>query len=438
MKWNDHLMLYWSTLWRLREISQNQWLRAERLEVLQNERLRRMTRHAYEKVPFYRQLFEGAGIRPEDISTCEDLKKIPVTSREAIKGSPAHDLVDSSAELSRCIPRLTSGSTGIPLTIYKNYDCLITVYCLHVRALKQARFRLRDKILVIGPTYYPVNLLPQKMGVGRVKIVSPVAEMEELVSVMNSYKPDVLHCYPSVYKSLIAFLRSKRIMIHRPKIIISSAEFLDDRTCGDIEEVFGSRPFQWYGSMEIGRIGSECFCHNGIHLNADVIVPEFIPVNVGDGLTAYRMVLTSLYSFTMPFIRYDQGDLVEIIREPCSCGMQFPRIRILDSRKSDVIYLPDGKLVSALRLTGVFLSLPGVYQFKIIQESRYKLVAKVIKTEQYSEEAAKAKLQEIDSILPGVRTEIEIVRSLEREPSGKIVQFESNVHKKAEGSGLNI
>lgn len=182
-----------------------------------------------------------------------------------------------------------------------------------------------------------------------------------------------------------------------------------------------------YGSFEMGLIGSNCKYRDGIHLNEDMLIPEFIPAETVNKTTCYKIVLTSLTNFMMPFIRYEQDDLVQPLYEKCRCGRSFIRIKILDSRASDVIQLPDGSTVSALRFTGVIHALPGIHQFKIIQEAIDRLVIKVIKTERYSEEAAKAVLRRIDSLLPGMQTVLETVHEIERDPSGKLRQFQSKL-----------
>jgi phenylacetate-CoA ligase len=411
----------------MRSILKGQWLDSGKLERLQMRRLQEIIHHAYQKVPYYRNLFHQSHLKPGDIKTKKDLQKIPITSKTDLRLLPVSEITDSSSDLSRSRVSTTSGSTGIPFTIYKNYPTYITASCLDFRGLHFAGYRFTDRLVAIGPSYYPTNLFFQKIGIGRTVILSPFTEPAEIVRIINSCKPDVLHCYPSVFKSITAYIRDKDVAIHAPRVLISSAEYLDSQLSDEIMECFGSRPVQLYGSWEIGRIGNECINRDGIHLNTDLIIPEFIPVDTVNDEPVYRIILTSLYSLTMPFIRYDQGDLVQIMREPCSCGRVFPKVRIFASRACDVIRLPNGNMVSALYVTSRILPLPGIEQFKIIQESIDRLVVKIVERENYSEEITRKAFREIDSLLPGIRTDVEIVRHIEREPSGKFRQFQSHL-----------
>jgi len=233
--------------------------------------------------------------------------------------------------------------------------------------------------------------------------------------------------YPSVLKTIIPHIKRTNLEIFRPRIILSSGEFLDNQTRKDTTDIFGTTPFRVYGTEENGRVGAECKCRDGIHIYTDFIVPEFIPVNKDDGSSPKRLILTNLHSFAMPFIRYDQEDFVHVNNEPCDCGMKFPRIRILESRPSDVIHLPNREVFSVLSLTGYILRLPGIFQFQIVQETIDQLLIRIVKAEHYSEAKTVKAVKTIGSLLPSVNVSLEIVQEIERDASGKFKQFKSRL-----------
>jgi phenylacetate-CoA ligase len=418
---------YLRILSELKGIIKNGQLDAAQLENIRNGRVCRLVKHAYEKVPYYRKLFDKADVKPEEILTAKDLERVPVTTKDHIRGLPVHEITSSGVDLNRCQVKKTSGSTGVPLTLFRDDQAVLTFYCLNVRALIFAGARFTDRILAIGPTFYPEKIVLQRLGIGKVKTVSPFEDPAEIVRHINLYRPDILHCYPSVFKSIIAFLIGKNEEIYRPRILISSAESLDSQTRERIIKYLGSKPFQFYGSVEIGRIGSECFYRDGIHIYTDFVIPEFIPAGIQSGSPVYRIILTNLNNLAAPIIRYEQGDLVQMVDEPCPCGRKFLKITILDSRGSDVILLPGGNTVSALYLTSIILKLPGIAQFKIVQETIDRIVIKVITKEGYSEGGAGEACRAMDSALPGARTSFEIVPHIERDPSGKLRQFQSEI-----------
>jgi phenylacetate-CoA ligase len=101
-----------------REVLRARSFTRDELESFRVRKLRAVVRHAYENVPYYRSLFDSAGLSPGDIRGVEDLKKIPVTTKEALRGAGLERTTSVGADLSTCIKRPTSGSTGKPFTAY--------------------------------------------------------------------------------------------------------------------------------------------------------------------------------------------------------------------------------------------------------------------------------------------------------------------------------
>lgn len=105
---------YWIILQR------SQWLAEEQLRKMQAKRLRSIVKHANEQVPFYRQRYCDAGVDPEDIVDVKSVSKLPIIKKEEFKASPLQERTAFDADINSCIPRSTSGSTGIPLTILED------------------------------------------------------------------------------------------------------------------------------------------------------------------------------------------------------------------------------------------------------------------------------------------------------------------------------
>jgi len=276
--------------------------------------------------------------------------------------------------------------------------------------------------MVIGPGWYPEDLLVQRLGIGRVRSVSPLQEPVALADAIEAERPDVLHAYGSVLRCLVKHARDTGRALHRPRVVVSSADYLDEATRRGCLEVMGVAPVQMYGAVETGRIGNECRLRDGLHLFTDFVVPELIPVE-GD-LAARRVVLTELTNFTMPFIRYDQGDLAEAVDGACGCGLASPRIWLLFARASDVVLLPSGAMVSALRLGKPLCDEPGVDAFKIVQESASRLVVRVVKRDGCDDAGIRTAVAGIGTLLPGLRVDLELVESIAPNPSGKITRFQ--------------
>jgi phenylacetate-CoA ligase len=384
-----------------------------------------MVAHAYANVPYYRRLLDDTGVRPEEIRTEEDLTRLPITEKKDLRQLPVGDVVARGTEIARCLRPRSSGTSGVPLAVYRDVAGACIFYALTARALKMAGARIADTLMVIGPGYYPQGLLLQRLGVGRVTNLSPLQHPATLLDAIDAARPEILHAYASVLKSLLGYLRTAKRVPHRPRVIISSADYLDEGTRLECREVLGVAPVQMYGAVETGRVGCECSLRDGLHLFTDFVVPELLPLD-GEGTPrVHRVVLTDLTNRVMPFIRYDQGDLAEVVEGPCECRSVFPRIRLLYARSSDVVRLLDGDTMSALRLGGPLWDVPGLDVFKIVQDPSLRLVVKAVMKEGSDNAALRAAVAGVAALVPALQVDLELVDAIPANPSGKFTHFQS-------------
>jgi phenylacetate-CoA ligase len=397
-----------------------------RVEDLQRRRLRALVEHAFARVPLYRDRFARSGIRPGDLREAGDLARLPILTKSELRQRPLSDRIAQGTDLTRCIGRRTSGTSGEPLLVYRDRRSVILFHALTARALFMAGARPTDKLLAIGPMYYPRNLPLQRLGLGRVKTVPPPQLPELLARAITEWQPDVLHAYGSVLKSLIAWRRSGGSIPHRPRVVVSSADLLDATTRRAVTAEIATEPVEMYGSVEAGRIGGECLSRQGIHVFTDWLVPEFVEAGADEEGPLYRVIVTDLSNFAMPLIRYDQGDLVRLYPEPCACGMHQPRIRLVGARGRDVVRLPGGDVVSALLLTTPWVYMAGVDAFQIVQVLPDRVTVRLLQDRaKRRDERIEAALRKTEARLPGVRVHVEFVDRIDPDASGKVVQFRS-------------
>lgn len=100
-----------------RFLMKSQWWPKEKLEEFQNQRLRKIIEHAYDNVPYYRKIFDVRGLRPKDIQCKEDLRKLPILTKEDLRKN-FNELMAKDFEKFKPILSHTSGSTGIPMKYY--------------------------------------------------------------------------------------------------------------------------------------------------------------------------------------------------------------------------------------------------------------------------------------------------------------------------------
>lgn len=116
----------------------------EELETYRDARLRSLLVHAYERVPYYRKLFDRHRLHPRHIRGAVDLELIPITTKQDLRGLPAHEILASGMNLARLLSVRTSGSTGEPFTIRRTWLEDKRQYLLRLRALRSLGMRIGD------------------------------------------------------------------------------------------------------------------------------------------------------------------------------------------------------------------------------------------------------------------------------------------------------
>jgi phenylacetate-CoA ligase len=365
-------------LWTLRTLLRNRWLSADELNALQERKLAAVIHHAYEKVPYYRALFKSVGLVPHDIRTVEDLRHVPITTKAQVNAAGVLGVTAQGTDLGACVVAKTSGSTGAPLTTYRTRREVQLRYLFDFRALLWAGFRPRDRFLSLGPVWSPQVRLHQQLGLYRTFAISRLLPIHEQVRRVKSIQPDVFWVYPTLLRALLHRLDGRLSAVARPRVLITGAEVFDDVLKDRVRADLDVEMFNSYGAIEVGRIAHECRAHMGLHVNSDNVVFECLnggsPAGPGEHGIA---IVTSLTRFTMPFIRYQLEDRCMPLAHACTCGSGFPLIGPPQGRQWDMIRLPSGTLVSPLVLNVFLRGLDGIDQFRVVQESRDRLVVQL-------------------------------------------------------------
>ncbi len=414
--------MFITSLINLYNLRRQQWLQTEQLEEIQQKKLRRMIRHAYENVIYYRRLFDSAGVKPEDIKTAEDLQKIPITTKEQLQKLEQKEIIAKGINPNRCKKLRTSGSTGIPLSIFFTAKDTEFYNIMQVRASIECGQRLWDRFVYIKavlptrPKYWFENL-----GIWNKQVISHRDMFEKQIEDLRQLRPHVIKGLTPKLFVLARFMKEKGIDDIRPRLIIVGGTTLDFKSREMIESAFGTELFDYYGCFELGLIAWECSEHNGYHINCDSLVLELIkdgrvvpPGEMG------KIVCTSLHSFAMPFIRYDIGDVGILSDEKCPCGRGLPLLKSIEGRTDDLFVLPGGKLYTASALAENMGVIPGISQFRIIQESLRCVTVQIAPDKNFSEETIKQiKGQLLKLIGTNFDIKVEVVDTIPPDPSGK-------------------
>lgn len=417
----------------------DQWLSQDKLLEIQNQKLRRLINHAYREVPYYRELFDSAGIKPEDIKNIRDLELIPITRKSKFQELPLDMKISKGTDLQYCMRAKTSGSSGRPLEFILSSEDWMSVLSTLPRFLVGNGRRLRDKVLfIVSPSSFLENPIRYKkgwyeyLGIMRREYISILEDVYSQIETIKRIKPDILNSYPSNLKILAETIIREKIHDIKPlKILYSSAEILSRETRELINSAFKVQMLDFYSAWESGPIAWECHKHEGYHVNIDRLVLEVVRDGkaVPAGVTG-EVIITNLNFYTMPFIRYAMEDLAVMSEKACSCGRELPLLEKIEGRTGDFCLLPDGKIVTPVAFIDILKYVPSLGQFRIIQEENNKFIVQIVK-----KQATFPDKEIIIKTEKGMREvvgndaviNIQIVREIAKDPSGKLRAVISNV-----------
>jgi len=289
-----------------------QRLTPKALHDLQHMKLKHLIQTAWNHVPFYQRHFEKAGIRPADIRDLSDLKNIPIVTRNEVQRAGLNQMLGGNIKKNRCIYMTTSGSSGKPLELYFNRPDFTKLNVNWIRPLLANGVKPWNRRMEITG---PHNIQKRKrsyqnLGLFRNQSISIFKGPADWADFMRLVRPDILYGYSSSLKLFARHLLNSGNDDHKPEFVFGVSDQVDPDGRRWVREAFGKDLIDLYGAAETGCIAWECpICH-AYHINADSVIVEIIK----DGRTAEpgeigRVVVTNLHSHSMPFIRYDLGDI---------------------------------------------------------------------------------------------------------------------------------
>lgn len=361
----------------LNYILKNQWLSPNKIKDIQNKRLRRLIKHAYYNVPYYNKLFSKNNLLPADIKTSDDLQKIPITTKDEIQKLSLDQIISKKVRIKNCKKEYTSGSTGKCLTIYLSKKDELLRNLMDFRSLLAMGCKIFDKVALIR-TYrtYVSKKFEEKITYIFKRTISAYLPLKDQIYYLNEFKPNIIWGFPNCLKLITKFISDNKIIHLNPKVIFSSGEMLDDNTRHYLEKIFNVKVYDLYTSAELSITAWECERHNGYHINSDSIILEITKdgkrLKYGD---EGEIVCTNLINYTMPLIRYNLEDIGVLSEKLCECGRCFPILKEIKGRCDDMIILRDRTILHNHILSVYIYNIPGLFQYKLIQEDfeKFKL-----------------------------------------------------------------
>ncbi|MEF9841590.1 MAG: phenylacetate--CoA ligase [Raoultibacter sp.] len=339
------------------------------LRTLQTERLKKLVSYVYDRIPHYKEAFDAAGVKPEDIQSLDDLHKLPFTKKQDLRDAyPFNMFAVSRDEVVRV--HCSSGTTGTATVVgYTENDLKNWGDCFG-RFIVAAGGSQKSVVQVS----YGYGLFTGGLGahrgveaVGAVALPMSSGNTKRQVQLMHDFGTDILCCTPS-YALLIADTAIEEGYNPAKDFQISAgilgAEPYSEGMRAEIQDKLGITVHDIYGLSEVmgPGVACECECQNGLHVCEDQFIVEIVDPDtllaVPDGQWG-EVVFTTLVKECSPLIRYRTRDISRILTGVCDCGRTFRRIDRIAGRTDDMMIIR-GVNVFPSQIEEVIMTFPEI------------------------------------------------------------------------------
>jgi len=405
---------------KLEFLIKSQYFTEHEIGAYQESRLKAVIKHAYENVPYYRNLFDSLKIKPEDIKSKKDLKKLPFLTKKLV--NEHYDELLARDYLGKSKPKSTSGSSGEPTVFYQTKEDFSWIWASHFRAWSWFGCRIGDK-------YVKISVNEDRHRIDK-KIQDALFrclyihiknmnnhQIDEHITKIIRYGPAVIYGYSSSINAIAERMIEKNVYCNC-KGVITTGDALLPSFRKNIECRFLCKVYDEYGCGGEGLyIAAQCE-EGSYHISDELMIVE---VESGE------VIVTSFNNYAMPLIRYKPGDLA--VPGQCKCGRTLSVFKKINGRSHDVVKTIRGDILNSPFFETVFESISGVSQFQIIQKDMKGIMILIKKGGKYSKATAEKKIRQNITDAAGKPFDIDIVyvENILSEKNGKVKSIKSSV-----------
>ncbi len=318
------------------------------IEKLQLERLQKTVRHCMNS-PFYKKRFEDNNLKPEDIKTLDDLRKIPFTTKQDLRDTYPFGIASVPLEKATRL-HSSSGTTGNPTVILHTQKDLdewanAVARCLHMVGLRPSDVFQNSSGYGMFTGGLGFQYGAEKLGM--LTVPAAAGNTKRQIKFMTDFGTTAVHAIPSYAARIYEVMEEMGIDPRRDtklKTLVIGAEPHSEEQRRRIEQMLGVKAYNSFGMSEMcgPGVAFECTEQNGLHIWEDYYIVEIVdpetlePVPVGE---VGELVLTTINREAMPLLRYRTRDLTRILPGECPCGRHHARLDRMKGRSDDMIIL---------------------------------------------------------------------------------------------------
>ena len=354
-QWANKQLRYSPYFYRkLRGVRQERDLSAEEIERLRNERFQRLLHKAYRRSPFYRHLYDEAGVNLRQVQTIEDITELPVVTKQDIKGRIDQLFIGQKFNRTRAF---TSGTSGPALQVYRDYQSTVEEGAYQWRQRMDFGHYPGAKTVVLRGSLHRDQREHYDPFTSTLYLSSyHLSDQNALwyYEKIAQFAPQAIYAYPSSIESLANILRAQNRAVSVP-LIFTSSETLYQHQRTKVKTLFGARVADWYGNAERTI---------ALEQRLDGWYDELPLYSINEYFDKH-VLTTGLINFSLPLIRYQVDDVVHLDQHNRSTANGYRRIEKVQGRSDDVLLLPDGTRLGMI--WGAFDRVPHLCRAQVIQ-----------------------------------------------------------------------
>jgi len=367
----------------LKEVMVFEYAKRNMIAEYQLFKLRKLLRHSYENVPYYKRLFKEIKLINFEKFSFDDLKSIPKLTKKIIKNNEL-DLKSLKTKNIYFKKASTGGSSGEPLRFLLDLNSWSYSWANNFRGWGYINYKIGDKMMVLGSSSLFENNKKSKEQFLLHKIwrFYPYNGMNMSDDVCRNYTKFIkekkimfLYGYSSSIFLLAKYIQKNKIKI-KLKGVIPTSEISPPYYKQYFSEVFNCKVVDSYGASDGGITANQCEYGN-FHLSESCIVINEGNINPG------KILVTDLHNYIMPFINYEVGDIMFLSDEMCKCGRnQFLAKEIL-GRENSIMEFYNGKKITGPGWTILFKD-RNINKYRMIQLTKKSILLEIETNKFYS------------------------------------------------------
>ena len=366
---------------KYKQLLLNDSLSVEEIQVVNWEKRKRIIKHAYENIPFYKNWYSKHGFHPNQLKSQKDWALIPVITKEIIREN-FNEMMFSDIDEKRHIISSTGGTSGTPLKVLHDKNNFNDVNSW--RVMKWWNLPISPNIAFvfrktrsskISVLLNRIMWFPTKRVFLDASSVNDI-KIEAFINKIINKNVIILQGYTGALNEVANYVIKNKISVPSVRSIWCTSSPLTNIIRKNLEKAFNAEVYDQYGSGEVYWIATECDQHEGLHIHSDIRHVDIVdnedkPVENG---VLGNVLITDLENYLFPIIKYKNGDLSMISKVDCSCKKPYPLLTKIYGRITDLIKLPNGGFIAGDYFTTIFDDYPDdVRTFQIHQKEDFSI-----------------------------------------------------------------